>query len=346
MLITYLRSSSIGTYSMCEQKYFMNYVLGIKDKDNAKALMGSVVHKNLELLARYKLAQQNSETFVYDDNFGKMRPSEFKKLEKLNERSLKFYEESFPGIMPSNAKKITLEWTKAAITNLECSMDPRNQNIFAVEEFFEIEIPHEWAKYKYEIGGKVIEGQLGIKGTVDLIVKEDDLYLHVIDYKSGRRYNWATETVKEYDDLQSDKQLLLYYYALRTKYPDKRFYISIYYINDHKIDDVLVEGGVFSFAFDDDDFKKAEELLKKEFEQIKKNNRPRLYSQKNTHWKCKYLCRYSQIIPEISTTVPACIFIKDEIEKKGIDKVTEEYADFDKLTKYTGGGRIDVEIKE
>ena len=45
MIVTYLRSSSIGAFSFCEQKYLMSYVLGLPDKQNAKAQLGNVLHK-------------------------------------------------------------------------------------------------------------------------------------------------------------------------------------------------------------------------------------------------------------------------------------------------------------
>ena len=72
MLVTYMRSSSVNCYAMCPQKYFCTYVLGLKDKDNGKACQGNVFHKNFEILAKCKLAQQNGEKYFIDDNFGKL----------------------------------------------------------------------------------------------------------------------------------------------------------------------------------------------------------------------------------------------------------------------------------
>jgi hypothetical protein len=343
MILTYLRSSSIGTYAMCPQKYLFTYLLGMKDKDNGKAIMGSTMHKNLELLGKQKIAQQNKKRSFVDEEFGKINFSKCS-IEYFNELSHSYYEKLFPGIMPKNSKKITLEWTHLAVTKMDGEMNPLNQNVHAVEEFFEVEVPHEWANYSYKVGDEVIEGRLGLKGTVDLILKEDDVFFHVVDYKSGRRYNWATDTVKTYDCLSEDKQLLLYYYALRLKYPDKHFYISIYYTNDYTIDKVFVPGGVFTFAFDDKDFKKAELMIREQFETIRDDKFPRVISKTCNHFKCKYLCAFSQIIPEISADVPACIFIRSEIERIGLDTVTEKYADLSRMKVYSGGGRQDVDL--
>lgn len=657
MILTYLRSSSIGTYAMCPQKYLFTYVLGMKDKDNGKAIMGSTTHKVLELLGKQRIAQLNKKRSFEDEEFGKIGHSKWS-IEHFNELAHAYYEKLYPGIMPHNSKKITLEWSHLAVTRLDGEMDPRNQNVHAVEEFFEVEVPHDWAKYYYKVGDEVIEGRLGLKGTVDLIVKEDDVFFHIMDYKglpidtpiptpsgwttmgelkvgdivydqyglktkvvvkssqtekpcykitfddtsvaicdhehywelhdgsvvqihemepgdkirvagpiecdhldlpidpytlgiwlgdgrnrsgeitsgdkfifdeisrrgfeigvnsekrnvncesrtiigltkvlrgmnllnnkhipeiyfrasyeqrldllrglmdsdgsanavrkhcvfmncreqlsddvkrllltlgqrplksktkaigfglkvnafpvsfrpnnicpfllpdkakkiygwgpgrsnvrvikkiesvepritqcisvdspdetylctenmipthnTGRRYNWATDKVKTYDCLANDKQLLLYYYALRLKYPEKHFYISIYYINDYKIDKVDVPGGVFTFAFDDGDFKKAEAMIKEQFETIRDDKFPRVISKTCNHFKCQRLCAFSQIIPEISPDVPACIFIRNEIERIGLDAVTEKYADLSRMKVYSGGGRNEVKLE-
>lgn len=328
---------------MCEQKYYFTYVLGMKDKDNGKAIMGSVVHKNLELLGKYKIAKQNKKRTFVDEEFGKISFKDVS-IDYFNDLSHEYYENNFPGIMPKNSKKISLEWTHVALNRVDGEMDPRNQEIHSVEEFFEVEVPHDWAEYSYTVGDQVIKGRLGLKGTVDLIVREGDKHFHVMDYKTGRRYNWATEKVKSYEDLSEDKQLYLYFYALRLKYPDYQFYVSIYYINDHPIDGVNVPGGLFTFAFDEVDLMKAEQMLKKEFEAIKANNSPKVISKQCSHFKCKYMCAYSQIIPEISPDVPACIFMREHIDKHGIDATTEKYADLKKMTTYSGGGRLDVQL--
>jgi ATP-dependent helicase/DNAse subunit B len=54
MIISYLRSSSLGTLEMCEMKYFFQYVLGMKDKTNKKAVLGTIVHRTMQVLADKK----------------------------------------------------------------------------------------------------------------------------------------------------------------------------------------------------------------------------------------------------------------------------------------------------
>ena len=64
MIITYFRSSSYGTWSMCQQMYFLNYVLGYPGKSNLKADKGTVVHKVLEILANCKKTIQDDPLSV------------------------------------------------------------------------------------------------------------------------------------------------------------------------------------------------------------------------------------------------------------------------------------------
>jgi hypothetical protein len=344
MIICYLRSSSWGTYDMCEQKYYMNYVLGKPDKDNAKAVMGTAVHKNMEVLAKIKLANRNGERVVLDDELGEIDVDI--ELPDLHDRVFDKYDAEYPGLMDKegNPRKKTLEWTNKALEYQNGSYNPENQDIEAVEEFFDFEIKQDWAKYEYEIDGEKLTGSLRLRGTVDLILKEDDFYYHICDYKTGRRWCWATDQVKTYEKLCKDKQLRLYYYALRNKYPDRDFFVSIYYINDYKIDGKLVKGGVFTMAFDDEDYKQAENDIRKKFEEIRDNDRPKLLSNTCSHWKCKYLCAYSQIDPEIDPEKPMCMAIREQIVELGIDSVTAKHGDLSKLNVYTGGGKSNVKV--
>ena len=66
----------------------------------------------------------------------------------------------------------------------------------------------------------MVQGQLAIKGTIDLVTKINDDTIEVVDWKTGRRMDWATGEVKDYKKLESDPQLLLYYYAISKLYPE------------------------------------------------------------------------------------------------------------------------------
>ena len=56
MIITYLRSSAATTYDLCELRGFIEYGLGIKQKENIFAQKGSLIHKAMELLAKCSIS--------------------------------------------------------------------------------------------------------------------------------------------------------------------------------------------------------------------------------------------------------------------------------------------------
>ena len=331
MIICYHRSSSLGTFEFCQMKYFFQYVLSHKDKTNKKAVMGTIVHRALQVLGDKKVAITNGEEKVVNDDIKDLTLEECDDIDAITELCFNHYAAHEEDVELTNKDLSTCtNWIYKAISYKGGTLDPRNQNIFATEQFFDIEIKKDWAKYDYEVNGEKISGNLSIKGTVDVIAEEGEKYFQVLDYKTGKRLNWATGEEKTYEDLQKDTQLLLYYYALKNLYPDWSFYVSIYYIND---------GGIFDLVFDESDYQKAEQILKKKFEDIKNSKLPKQLSREQSHWKCQRLCKFSETFED--TGKSACQFFHDMIQSIGIDKVTEKYADISRITKYgDGGGRM------
>jgi CRISPR/Cas system-associated exonuclease Cas4 (RecB family) len=312
-------------------KYFFQYVLGFKDRTNKKALMGTIVHRALQVLGDKKVAITKGEDKVKNDDIRDLTLEECDDIDAITKLCFDHYDsyEKEVGLSKKELKTCT-NWVYKALAYKNGQLDPRNQDIFATEQFFDIEIKKDWAKYDYEVNGEKISGYLSIKGTVDVIAKEGEKYFQVLDYKTGRRLNWATGEEKTYEDLQKDKQLLLYYYALKNLYPDWSFYVSIYYIND---------GGIFDLVFDESDYEKAEQILKEKFQEIKNSKLPRQLSREQSHWKCQKLCKFSETFKD--TGKNACQYFHDMIQSEGIEKVTEKHADISRITKYgDGGGRM------
>ena len=228
MIISYLRSSSLGTLEMCEMKYFFQYVLGMKDKTNKKAVLGTIVHRTMQVLADKKKAQLDKKKLVENDDIPNLNFFQCDDIEYITRICFDYYKKHEEDVgLDEKDYKTCVQWVNKALEYSNGSLDPRNQNVYATELFFDIEIKKPWAKYTYNINGKKISGNLAIKGTVDLIIKEDDVYYQVLDYKTGKRLNWATGKEKTYEDLCSDKQLMLYFYALKNMYKDFNFYKSI-----------------------------------------------------------------------------------------------------------------------
>jgi hypothetical protein len=316
---------------MCEQQFFIEYVLGHRSPSNKKADKGTIVHKILEILAGIKLSEQDNNPVYVDDIIGNVDINNYD-LDHIIEQIYLHYSSQFKHHEwePKDLKDCRL-WTHKAITDHNGTFDPRTRLIVQPEQHFDITIDKPWADYRYETKDGILEGKLAIKGTVDLITKVNDSTLEVIDWKTGRRLDWATGQEKTLDKLHKDPQLKIYHYALSKLYPSYDHVImSINFIND---------GGAFSICFDKSDLASTEDIIRKKFEEIKRCKKPKL----NKTWKCNKLCYFGKntfqdhnsILPILEyrdgqvcskgNYMTMCEQIKHDVELNGIKNVVDNY---------------------
>ena len=331
MIITYFRSSSYNTHNLCEQQYFFEYVLGWRSPSGFKAIKGTILHKVLEILAIIKKAQQDNLEYVTDDEIlGKINVNKYN-LDIIIEKIYKHYSQanSHHTWTPKDYKDC-YNWVYKALNYHNGVFDPRNRTIVCPEQRFDIEIKKPWSAYKYETSDGILQGNLAIKGTIDLITKIDDNTYELIDWKTGRRLDWATGAEKTQEKLEIDPQLRIYHYALRHLYPDiENIIVTIYFIND---------GGPFSVCFNKSDMGATESMIRDKFEYIKQTKKPRL----NKSWMCSKLCHFgkttfenSNILPiieyrdnqltPINKAMTKCEQVKHDLELKGMKEVVDEY---------------------
>jgi CRISPR/Cas system-associated exonuclease Cas4 (RecB family) len=330
MIITYLRSSSYGTHSFCPMQYFIEYNLGYKSPSNKKADKGTICHKVLEILAYIKLTQQQGSKIFNDDIAGEINIQKYS-IEKIYNIVYQYYIERFHHHeWTKTDHKDCYNWINKALDHNDGMFDPRNREIIQPEQHFDIIIDKPWASYKYNTEEGLLQGQLGIKGTIDLITKVNDNTFEIIDWKTGRRLDWATGEEKSLAKLHKDAQLMIYFYAVQKLYPEiDHFIVSINFIND---------GGPFSVCFDKSNLYDVEIMLKNKFEIIKNTKRPSQYKS----WKCSKLCHFgkstfddSPHLPIIEyrdeqttpfgQTMTKCEQIHHDIALKGMDAVIKEY---------------------
>lgn len=311
---------------MCEQQYFFEYVLGYRSPSNKKADKGTICHKALEILAFIKLTEQNGELIYNDDILGNIDIKNYN-LTTIIEKVYKYYTSKFVHHeWDIKDYKDCHKWIYKAITEHNGNFDPRSRDILKPEQHFDIEIKKPWSSYKYDTKDGILEGNLAIKGTIDLITKVNDSTIEIIDWKTGRRLDWATGEEKTFKKLENDPQLRLYHYAASMLYPDiDHIMVSINFIND---------GGVFSMCYDKKDLPATELMIKEKFETIKRCKKPRL----NKTWKCNKLCYFGKnYFPNAlveyrdnqtcanGTPMTMCEQIKHDIELKGIQNVVDSY---------------------
>ena len=331
MDIAYLRSSSYGTWSMCPQQYFFQYVLGYNGDSNKKADKGTIVHKVMEILAFVQLALQNKEGSFEDDIVGYVNVHNYS-IDDLTQKVYDYYTSSFTHHRWTDVDyRDCRKWIQKCLEQNNGMLDPRNQHIIQPEQRFDIAIEKPWAHYDFvDSNGERIQGQLAIKGTIDLITKVDDDTYEITDYKTGRRLDWATGQEKTIAKLQRDPQLMLYYYAIQNLYPNvKNIIVTINFIND---------GGIFSLCFDKPDLFKVEMMLRARFEEIKNCKVPRL----KKSWKCTKLCdfgkksfagtKHQPMIEyredqetEVGEVMTMCEQIKHDIRMNGMDDTVKVY---------------------
>jgi len=315
---------------MCEQQYLFDYVMGYRSPSNKKADKGTIVHKVLEILAFVKFHQQKGDKIFVDDIVGEVDINNYD-LDAIIDSVYTYYTTAFSHHKwtATDARDCS-KWTYKAINYENGMFDPRKRNILYPEQRFDITIDKPWAHFKYKTKDGPLEGQLSIKGTIDLITQPNENTAEIIDWKTGRRLNWATGEEKTQEKLEVDPQLMIYYYAVKKLYPHiDNVIVTIYFIND---------GGPFSVAFDKSDLYKTEQLLKDKFKKIQHTLKPRL----NKSWKCTKLCHYGKttfegtniepiteyrdgMVCNVGDKMTKCEQVAHDIGLKGYQETVDEY---------------------
>jgi len=353
--IIYFRSSSFNCHRFCPMQYYLEYCLGWRGPSGKKADKGTIVHKVLEIAAVCQKRAQEGKKIIVDDLIGRVSTCnpDPKYLEKVIGRVYdKYTTASSHHEWTDKDKRDCVKWVWKALEYNDGMFDPRNRSVIDAEPHFDIQIDEEWAEYEYELDGEKISGNLSIKGTVDLITDLGDGVYEIIDWKTGRRLDWATGDKKEQKDLFKDPQLRIYHYAAKHLYPDvETFLVTIYFIND---------GGAFTVHFHDEDLPKTEQMLKNKFEFIKNTMEPQTLPELNPSqcWKCSKLCHQGKTTFEDTEVKPLkelrvgkrtphgqimtkCEQTRYMIDKYGIDWVTENLTHSDhNIGTYQAPGEI------
>lgn len=296
--------------------YFITYNLGWQQPAQKKAQLGTIVHKTLECLAQCKQRLQYGEqsgmriedTELGTIKFTKTKLNSNKFVSDLLKQSYEYYttHDKINNYDFNEDYEFCRNMVDVCLNFNDGQFDPRKTRIIAPEKSFDLEIDEPWAKFEHN--GKMVN--LRIKGTMDLITEASPDTLEYVDYKTGKRINWATGEEKTYEKLQDDIQLLLYYYAIRKLYPQYDHVIMTIFF--------LRAGGPFSLCYDKHDEDKFLEKLKNKFLEIKASQSPNPRSQERTDFRCYRLCHYYKTNWE-GTNQPICNYVENQIKTYGIE---------------------------
>jgi hypothetical protein len=320
-------------------QYAMRYVLGIPDVANIKADKGNVVHKALELLARWKVAVQEGQKSFSEQETGR----EWSVADFTTEDAFQaawHYQTTKQSHHPwcrADADDCR-QWMNNALKFANGLYDPRNRHVIWPEKYFDFEVEAPWARYDYLLpDGSRLAGRLALKGTLDLttwsLESADDIEL--IDWKTGARKDWATGQEKDYDKLCKDPQLRLYYYALTKLMPQvESVFVTIFWLRD---------GGPFMLPFTRDDIPEIEEMLRKRFEQVRNTDVPSRIRHTDRGWKCTRFCHYGKTAFP-GDDRPMCDRVYEEMTTLGMERVLRDRGNLETISHYgEGGGRTHKE---
>lgn len=336
MIITYLRSSSYNQFGLCPHSYFLTYVLGLPNPSGLAAAKGTIVHKALEVMAWVGIANRKGQGEYEDDAFGRV-VVEDATPDWAIERAFEYYSAREDHLtFHKYDLRDCREWMKMALEFNDGMYDPRNLDVIAPEQRFDFQIPADWAHYKYDTPDGVIEGQFGLKGTVDLVVrdKHDPTMIEIVDWKTGSRkpFDKDTKEMKSYEDFQVDPQLCMYHYAISHIFPEaEHIEITIFYIR---------YGGPFRMCFGKDDLIRTEEVLRRKFDEIRATERPKLVKT----WRCTKTCYFGKTQSPLNPSKTICQYMADEVARDGIEATMAQHGKSQAYMRYgSGGGRKDSE---
>lgn len=317
MIITSARSSMLNNFDLCQTQCFISYCLGKKLKAGLKAEIGSAFHLVMEILALFKKATQENTTSFENDKLGHFDVTDdYLNKDYVNtivRKSYEYYKSHSENEFTEKNFQQIQTWTHALLEYNNGTFDPRKRNIVEAEHFFDLPITKKWAFYNYPKFG--LMGNLHILGTIDLITKITDEIYEIVDFKTGRLFDFAKNREKTPEDLQYDIQPRLYHYVLYNLYPQvKQFILTFYYCQAN---------GPITIAFDQSDRKLTEELIKEKFEKIKQTEYPSRKSRDWKNWFCNRVCNAYKL-PSPNPNQHYCQYISEKLASKGATQTTLE----------------------
>jgi len=326
----------VGSYGWCPHKFFITSNLGLKEPSGKKAESGNIVHKALELLARKKLAHQNREKTFCDPEVGREFATATFTPEMAVQAGWDHYTNPERTVHPWTKGDFQkcFNWTWDVLLFNDGMFSPVNRDVVMPEQYFEIELQEDWAKYEYDLpDGRRYEGQLILRGTMDLVTRVRSGLIEYIDWKTGKRRCWVKDKTKEYEDMQHDFQLRLYHLALCHLYPDDDILMTIYFIQD---------GGPYSLCYQRSDLPETLDMIRREFERIRRDNSPsRILDRDPNNWKCQRLCHFYDD-QHSDSGLSTCEHYRQELIQLGLGRVIAKYAKGEPWAGYgSGGGRTE-----
>ena len=192
----YFSYSQINTFLNCPQKYKLIYIDDIKTLDESiEAYMGKIVHEVLEWMYNKKL-----NYYVWDNIEDK-----YKEIWKKKWHSNIY--------IATIRKKYSKNYFMKL--GLECLRNYYNSNLGP-----NIDTGNTIGN-EIRINTKI--GRYVFKGVIDRVDKNSD-FIEIHDYKTGKPYTKPM--------IKKDMQLIIYLFAIKDKYPDKKVALNWHFLKN------------------------------------------------------------------------------------------------------------------
>lgn len=280
MIIKKGSKSALETYDNCQWDYYLKYNLGFKTPSGKSAILGTICHKVLEILARRTKANKITRNSIINDPEFLLTIC-FNKEVKNNPDA---------GILPNDIK----DCRKWLSNILDTEHDPRRLKVLYIEHGFLLEFHRPGFKYEFNTSDGIISGQFILNGYIDFIneIEENgEKVLNITDYKFGKyATDWATGKEKTNETLSKDLQLRCYFLACRNMFPQyKKFKLTLIFVQLNKI---------FQCYMSDDDIAISIDDIRRRFKRIVNTEYPQRLiddaSRSQFHFKCKHVCHFGK----------------------------------------------------
>ena len=228
MKLTSLSASRIKTWQRCKFQYFLQYVARIDLGTNWGARHGTAIHSVLEEYAKGNRCWEKEllkEYLHVDKEIGTTILGHAKKVDygdiKQKCSSCPLYEDGFCGLEGCPVVKIDgcgrLLWGRSKRL-LEKYLDEHayiyDRPILGIEKHFKLSIDHR-----------------DVIGIIDFIYEMQDGTIHMIDYKTSKKW----EPSQNYKAMKKDIQAKLYAWAMSEMFPDKNCMLTFFFFMNRPI---------------------------------------------------------------------------------------------------------------
>jgi hypothetical protein len=290
MFISHASPSSISTYQECPFKYFLKYILGLKDTAGPAALKGKIVHRVFEVMAKLRLrGKEIDPLWLLDrsfDYYTKLEPD--KKIRKTTSRG-------------EAADYRKLREAVEMVVN-DPYYNPYNLKIIGAEALGKIHMDKDgWSCPLPGAESTPFE----VTGIIDLIHELDEDTIEVIDWKTGEKKDWVTGRPIDTYELLQQIQPRIYHWMIGLLYPQyKNILVTFYYTK---------ENGPEMLSFSQEDMSYTMEFVYRFLNTVRKD----MMLKRRRSWRCSKMCHFGKL--------KLCEQIYSDLHTEGYDYVIREY---------------------